>query len=233
MSHTHAATASSSSKQASNFQSIFDNALDAYKKHTKKDLLAQPFAVQLRDCDSSSSILHVLHQQVQEFNQYRFRSSDDRLTKWLDPTVKVLNSFSATLEGVGMVCLRPSPVRSIRLVHLIGKVTSESDLYWFRSAHFSMYLSQHLCACVGRFNINILQAAKDVHSGQDSLINIFERIEMFFRRLEIYLEVPPNKEMVDTITRIMVEILSILAVATNELKQGRMSESLPHQRYCR
>ena len=79
-----------------------------------------------------------------------------------------------------------------------------------------MYPSQYLCACAGRFNINI-----------------FERIETFFRRLEIHLEVPPNQEMVDTITRIMVEILSILAMATKELKEGRMSESLLYQRYYR
>jgi hypothetical protein len=36
--------------------------------------------------------------------------------------------------------------------------------------------------------------------------------------------VPPNEEMVDTITTIMVEVLCILAIATKEIKQGRTSE---------
>jgi hypothetical protein len=55
---------------------------------------------------------------------------------------------------------------------------------------------------------------------------MFERIEAFFRRLEIYTTVGPNQGMVDTITEIMVEVLNVLAIATKEIKQGRMSKSL-------
>jgi hypothetical protein len=54
---------------------------------------------------------------------------------------------------------------------------------------------------------------------------MFERMEAFFRRLHIYTEVAPNKGMVDTIAAIMVEVLNILAIATKEIKQGRMSKS--------
>jgi hypothetical protein len=55
---------------------------------------------------------------------------------------------------------------------------------------------------------------------------MFERIEAFFRRLDEYTEAAPNQGMVDTITAIMVEVLNILAIATQELKHGRMSKSL-------
>ena len=75
-------------------------------------------------------------------------------------------------------------------------------------------------------NTNILQAAKDVRASQDALIDIFERMEAFFRRLEIYTSIQPNQEMVDTITTIMVEVLSVLAIATKEIKQGRTSKCL-------
>jgi hypothetical protein len=47
---------------------------------------------------------------------------------------------------------------------------------------------------------------------------------MFFRRLGIYTEVSPTKEMMDLIIQIMVEILSILGIVTKEIKQGRMSK---------
>jgi hypothetical protein len=47
---------------------------------------------------------------------------------------------------------------------------------------------------------------------------------MFFRRLETYTEVPPTTEMMDIIIRIMVEVLSILGIATKEIKQGRLSK---------
>jgi len=100
MSHSHLAGPSSP-----NFQLIFSNALKAYEKQTKHDLLAHPLAGQLQACQSPSSILNVLQQQVQELN--RSRAHDDRLTKWLDPTVNVLYVFSETLgEAVSLVCFK-------------------------------------------------------------------------------------------------------------------------------
>jgi len=55
-------------------------------------------------------------------------------------------------------------------------------------------------------------------------MDIFGRIESFFRRLEIYTQLPPTAEMMDTIIQIMVEVLTILAIATEEMKEGRISE---------
>jgi hypothetical protein len=49
-------------------------------------------------------------------------------------------------------------------------------------------------------------------------------MESFIRRLEIYTKVQQTTEMMDTIIRIMVEVLSILGIVTKEIKQGRMSE---------
>ena len=96
MSHTHPTST------PSHFRLIFDNALKAYKKRTKNDLLTHPLAERLEGCDSASSMLAVLQEQVQELNQ-----SQHRNTKWLDPTVNVLLAFSETLgEGVGSVCFR-------------------------------------------------------------------------------------------------------------------------------
>ena len=99
MSHTHSAAISSP-----NFQLIFNNALKAYEKRTKNDLVAHPLAAQLQACNSSSDILAVLQQQAEPLGQSRI--TDERWTKWLDPTVDILYSLSATLgEGVGLVCL--------------------------------------------------------------------------------------------------------------------------------
>jgi fungal STAND N-terminal Goodbye domain len=93
----------SASTSSTNFQLIFNNALKAYERRTKKDLLAHPLAAQLQPCYSPSSILIVLQQQVQELN--RSQSRDERLTKWLDPTVNVLFTLSEALgEGVSLVC---------------------------------------------------------------------------------------------------------------------------------
>jgi len=64
-------------------------------------------------------------------------------------------------------------------------------------------------------------AAKDVDASQDMLIDLFVRIENFFRRLESHTEVRPTAAMMNIIVDIMVEVLTILAIATKEIKQGR------------
>ena len=56
------------------------------------------------------------------------------------------------------------------------------------------------------------------------LIDLFERIETFFRRLEVYIEVPPTAGLMDIMVNAMVEVLSILAIATQEVKQSKISE---------
>jgi hypothetical protein len=76
---------------------------------------------------------------------------------------------------------------------------------------------------VGHCNAYVSQAAKDARASQDAVIDIFERIETFFRRLEVYTEVP-TMEMMDVIIQIMAEVLSIVGIATKEIKQGRMSK---------
>jgi hypothetical protein len=68
------------------------------------------------------------------------------------------------------------------------------------------------------------QAAKDAGASHDTLIYTFERLENFFQRLEVYTEVAPSPGMMDLSMKIMVEVLTILAIATKEIKQGRTSE---------
>ncbi|KAH9165573.1 hypothetical protein EDB89DRAFT_292735 [Lactarius sanguifluus] len=179
--------APSTSTSSSNFQSVFNAALKAYEKKTKKDLLAHPLAAQLQACNSPADILLVLQDKVKELDQSR--SADERLSRWLNPTIEVLYTFSAILgEGVGLVF---SPAKVI-----------------FASAGV------------------LLLAAKDVGAGQDALIDLFERIENFFKRLESYTSVRPTDAMTDMIIKIMIEVLNIFAIATKEMRQSRAKKYL-------
>ena len=110
------------STSSTTFDTIFTAALKEYKKQTKTDIASHPLATQLQSCDSSSAIIAVLRTQVQTVDQ----ASDERWTKWLDPTVNVLFAFSATLgSGVGVVSYSyvepagdiPSDVRYCRYSH--------------------------------------------------------------------------------------------------------------------
>ena len=61
---------------------------------------------------------------------------------------------------------------------------------------------------------------------RNKLIDIFNRIESFFLRLEIYIGIAPTTAMTDMIVEIMVEVLTILAIATKELKRGQLGEPM-------
>jgi len=70
------------------------------------------------------------------------------------------------------------------------------------------------------------QAAKDASTNQDKVIDVFDRIAHFFRRLEIYTGITPTTAMTDIIVEIMVEVLTVLGIATKEVQCGRFSESI-------
>ena len=81
-----------------------------YEKNTKKNLLAHPLMSQLQTCNSPADILTTLRAQVQQLE--KSTSSNDKLTRWLNPTVNVLYAFSSALgAGVGLV-------NSILTIHL-------------------------------------------------------------------------------------------------------------------
>lgn len=85
-----------------NFQSIFNNALQAYENRTKLNLLADPLAAQLQFCDSPGAIIAVLRQQVHIDNL----EIVNKLIGWLDPIVNVLHTLSVSLEwDISLVCL--------------------------------------------------------------------------------------------------------------------------------
>jgi len=59
---------------------------------------------------------------------------------------------------------------------------------------------------------------------QGILVDLFSQIEHFFRRFEIYTEVPPTTAMREITVQIFAEVLAIIGIATKEVKRGRMSE---------
>ena len=215
-----------STSSLSNFQSIFNAAVDRYETKTNSKLLIHPLAAQLQPCDSPTAVLSLLQELVQEFDQGR--SSDERFRSWLNPTVNVLFAFSATLgESVGLVNLYRESSYILGSDHRsLGFFARKSNICWY----WHPFPGEHPpCAhpIPGHRNFDICQAAKDVDASQDMLIDLFGRIESFFRRIESYTEVRPTAAMTDIIVKIMVEILTVLAIATKDIKQRRASELIP------
>jgi len=71
----------------------------------------------------------------------------------------------------------------------------------------------------------VCQTAKYVRESYDTLVDIFECIENFMSRLKIYTEINPTPAMIETMIKIMVEMLAVLALATKQINQGRLSMS--------
>ena len=70
------------------------------------------------------------------------------------------------------------------------------------------------------------QAVRDVDANYDALVDLLETIERFLNRLDIYTTIPPTAAMDEVIIKIMVELLSTLALVTKQIKQKRPSESI-------
>ena len=70
----------------------------------------------------------------------------------------------------------------------------------------------------------VCQAASGVTSSYDALLDLFDCLGNFLKRLEIYTTIPPTQIMIDIIVKIIVELLSVLALATKQIKQGRFSK---------
>ncbi|KAH9968556.1 hypothetical protein BJV74DRAFT_889846 [Russula compacta] len=192
------------STSRSNVDSIFISAFQAYKKKTRKDITSHPLATELQTCGSPDAILALLRRQIPSSSQSQ--SENERFTKWLTPTVNVVYSFSATLCGsAGLVNITmPLPLRIFALTVVCQVFPPPNAIF----------------TGIGV----LLLAAKDVKADQETLINLFNRIEYFFLRLVIYTEVPPTTAMTAITVDIMVEVLTIVALATKEMKYGRLKK---------
>jgi len=73
----------------------------------------------------------------------------------------------------------------------------------------------------------LLAAVKDVSTSYDALIDLLESIGNFLSRLDIYTKIPLTAAMTDIVVKILVEVLNTLALATRQVKQGRLSECCP------
>jgi hypothetical protein len=70
----------------------------------------------------------------------------------------------------------------------------------------------------------VSQVAKDVIASHGTLLNLFERIQLFTQRLNIYIGIPLTAGLTELLGKIMGQVLSILALSTKEMTQRRISE---------
>jgi|SRR6267142_601090 len=68
----------------------------------------------------------------------------------------------------------------------------------------------------------VCQVANEVSSDYDDLLDIFEDLGNFLKRLDDYVDIPPTQKITDVIVKIMVELLSVLVLAKKQIERGRI-----------
>jgi hypothetical protein len=63
-----------------------------------------------------------------------------------------------------------------------------------------------------------------MRASYDALVELLASFENFLNRLSIYAGIPPTPALVNVLVKIIVELISTLALATKQVKQGRFSE---------
>ncbi|KAF8262608.1 hypothetical protein EI94DRAFT_1808546 [Lactarius quietus] len=139
-------------------------------------------------------------------DELRGRDSPDDVLKLLEAKA---NAFKAYRDGNRKLINWLSPV--VQVIHTLSGVLGEAVPFKPAKAIF-----------VG---VDILiTAAGGVSSSYDALVDLFECIGNFLKRLRIYTDIPLTPSMTDITVQIMVELLSVFALATKQIKQGRFKK---------
>ncbi|KAH9046106.1 hypothetical protein EDB84DRAFT_1674249, partial [Lactarius hengduanensis] len=190
-----------------NFQLILD-ALDKYAEQTGTNLKENSFAEKVRGCDSPGSILLLLQENVKVFKDYR--DQNRKFIDCLSPVIQFVHAFSAILgEAAGLVPFQPAKLIFVGINVL------------FTVRIFPAYTES---PTTRPSDTNSCQAADGVSASYDALLELFECVGSFLKRLEIYTKIPLSPLMTEIIAKIMVELLSILAQAKKQVKQGRFKQ---------
>lgn len=194
-----------SQSSSSAFQALFDAALQDYEGKTGISLIDHPFvAREHQECDSVGSIIAILEEQAQNFHEFR---AHGKLVDSLKNIIDVLSSpFISTGfdQGTDLV-VRPI---FVGIAILLAVYLSSSDL----------------SVCLP--NIRVSQALKDVSASYDALVDLFEFLEKSLSKIRICTEIPLTEAFKKVLVEILVELLSTLALATQQVKQGQFSESV-------
>ena len=212
----------SSTAQATSSSSNVNLIIDAATKITGIDLSESPLAAMLEHSNSPEAILLLLQERQNALKTYR--DSNRRLIGYIGPAVEILHAFSGIFgEAVSHERLSVTylPVnlltwpRQIPFSPAKAVFTSIDVLLTVRP--LNTLFNQVPC------NLRRCQAASGVSSSYDALLGLFERLGNFLKCLKIYVRIPSTTAMTVIIVKIMVQVLSVLALGTKQIKQGQIS----------
>jgi hypothetical protein len=165
------------------------------------DFAQNSLAEELQRTNTPNDILNLLQQRENAFLHYRNRNRT--FIDCFSPAVRVLHIFSEKLGD---------------MVNLVS--FAALFLFSFRCDQFDS-TPIALPSCKGYLCRN--RCSPHCTSIYDALLDLFECLGNFLKRLDIYINIPPTEMMTDIIVKIMVELLSVLVLAKKQIKRGRLS----------
>ncbi|KAI0248332.1 ankyrin repeat-containing domain protein [Lactifluus subvellereus] len=185
----------SASSQISVLQSLLGDAVEKYKNQVGKSLIEDQLAI-LRTCDSVESVAALLEERAQAFREFLGQDRHGNIMKSIMRVVHVLHATFNPVSGLG----------AVQVGHGIVSIPFSPVKIIF--------------AAIGI----LLATVKDVSRSYDALLDLFESLGNFVQRLDIYTKMRPTMVMTETIVKTIVELLSTLALATKQIKQGRLKK---------
>ena len=127
--------------------------------------------------------------------------------------------------------VRPKTIRHCTLL-LIGAVILQplppAKAIFTGIASYSVYVSLSLSfsdpICTVLRHLSPVGGQRWLVLVYDALVDLFASFEKFLSRLGIYSEIPLTEALKTILVEIIVELLSTLALATKQVKQGRFGE---------
>ncbi|KAI0296778.1 hypothetical protein B0F90DRAFT_1819786 [Multifurca ochricompacta] len=84
----------------------------------------------------------------------------------------------------------------------------------------------HLRLCLSlltkRFMLDLAIDSSQVSTSYEMLIDLFRSLEAFLKRLNTHIKMPLTNAMMETVVKILLQLLSTLGLATQQVNQGRL-----------
>ena len=170
---------------------------------------------------SPDDVLNLFEQKAFQFKAYR--DGDRKLIDCLKPLVNVVQAVSSILGQIVSQIVSTSPSRFHHSAATQVPFPPAGAIFAGVNILLAVRVPLRLTS-IQLHDIGTLQAASGVSSSYDALVELFECIGNFLKRLRIYTDLPLTPLMTDIIAKIMAELLSVLDLATKQIKQGRFSK---------
>ena len=89
---------------SSHLRVLFEAALEDYKQQTGIELAEHPLAERLQDGNTVESVTAILHEQAQDFKEFRDKDKVLRPLKKVLTVLNILPSAANLAQDVGLVC---------------------------------------------------------------------------------------------------------------------------------